>query len=218
MLLPSTLSFLSDLAANNNKPWFDANRGRYAEAKTDFEIFVGGILKTLAKTEPAFAEQHAKDCIFRIFRDVRFAKDKSPYKANFGAFFAKGGKKDTGAGYYIHIEPGKGFAGGGLWMPEPPVLKAVRQEIDYNFDEFKNIINDKKFKKYFKTIEGESAKKAPQGYTEDNPAISYLKMKSFTTHTPVADKDITSKSFSKQVTDSFETMKPFIDFLNRGME
>src|ERR1700679_1155921 len=135
MIQAGTITFLEKLSKNNNNPWFDAHRDEYATAKEDFEAAVAGILAGLAVSEPLFKEQKAKDCIYRIFRDVRFAKDKTPYKAHFGAFFSKGGRKFPGAGYYLHIEPGnKSFAGGGLWVPEAPLLKAVRQEIDYNFD------------------------------------------------------------------------------------
>ena len=217
MLQTDTITFLSELAVNNNKPWFDANRDAYAAAKEDYETLVGNILTGLAKTDQAFAEQKAKDCVFRIFRDVRFGKDKTPYKANFGAFFSKGGRKYPGAGYYLHIEPGgKSFAGGGLWMPESPMLKGVRQEIDYNFAEFKAIIDNKNFKKLFTDINGESGKKAPAGYAEDNPAIGFLKMKSFTVSHNLTDKDIATKNLVKNTLDIFATMQPFIDFLNRG--
>ena len=217
MLHINTVAFLSELADNNNKPWFDANRDRYTEAKEDYEILVGNVLAGLATLDPAFSEQKAKDCIFRIFRDVRFGKDKTPYKAHFGAYFSKGGKKFPGAGYYLHLEPGgKTFAGGGLWMPEPAVLKAIRQEIDYNFDEFTGIINNKKFKKLFPEVNGESAKKTPVGYTEDNPAIKYLKLKSFTVGHNIADKNITSKTLVKTALDAFTTMQPLVDFLNRA--
>ena len=219
MLQPATITFLEKLARNNNKPWFDKHRDDYAEAKEDFEIFVGTILDGLATSEPLFKEQKAKDCIFRIFRDVRFGKDKTPYKSHFGAFFSRGGRKFPGAGYYVHIEPGgKSFVGGGLWVPGPSLLKAVRQEIDYNFDEFSKIIEDKKFKKLFKKINGEQLKKLPQGYTEDNAAIEYLKMKSFTVGHNITDADITGKGFEKKTLDIFNTMRPFADFLNRSMD
>src|SRR4051812_13218438 len=119
MLHAATFSFIEKLAKNNNKPWFDEHRNDYAAAKEDFESLVAEVLNGLAANEPAFKEQKAKDCIFRIFRDVRFSKDKTPYKAHFGAFFSKGGRKFPGAGYYLHLEPGgKSFAGGGLWVPE----------------------------------------------------------------------------------------------------
>ena len=216
MLEQATITFLEKLAKNNNKPWFDKNKDAYTAAKENFEIVVTELLRGLAATEPVFKEQKAKDCVFRIFRDVRFAKDKTPYKANFGAFFSKGGRKYPGAGYYLHLEPGgKSFAGGGLWMPDAPLLKAVRQEIDYNFEEFKGITRDKKFKTFFKKIDGDQLVKVPQGYGADNPAIEYLKMKSYTVSCPVADKDITGKGLVKNTLAAFNAMKPFIDFLNR---
>lgn len=219
MLQKGTINFLEKLSKNNNKTWFDKNRDSYASAKDNFESFVSNILDGLSSTEPVFKEQKAKDCIFRIFRDVRFSKDKTPYKDHFGAFFSRGGRKFPGAGYYIHIQPGgKSFAGGGLWVPEASLLKAVRQEIDYNFDEFNSIIENKKFKKLFKQINGEQLKTLPQGYTEDNPAIKYLKMKSFTVSHNIADADITAKNFEKKVLDVFTTMKPFIAFLNRQLD
>ncbi len=220
MLQASTVTFLQELATNNNREWFDANRDKYTAAKEDFEVVVTDIIKGLAKTDADFSELKAKDCIFRIFRDVRFGKDKTPYKPNFGAAFSKSGRKGSGAGFYLHIEPGgKCFIGGGLWQPEPDALKKIRQEIDYNFDDFTKIINDKKFKKLFSEIEGEKLKKVPAGYAEDNPAIEYLKHKSFVVgHKGLADEELTSKSLVKDVVNIFDTMKPFINFLNRGIE
>ena len=218
MLLPATATFLEKLAKNNNKVWFDEHRDDYQGAKQNFETFVASILEGLSVNEPMFKEQQAKDCIFRIFRDVRFAKDKTPYKSHFGAFFSKGGRKYPGAGYYFHLEPGgKSFAGGGLWVPDAPLLKAVRQEIDYNFDEFKNIPGQKKFKTLFKEVQGEQLKTLPQGYTADNPAIDYLKMKSFTVSYNMADEDVMGKGAVKKAMEVFTTMRPFVDFLNRSL-
>ncbi|HLO80078.1 MAG TPA: DUF2461 domain-containing protein, partial [Chitinophagaceae bacterium] len=125
------LSFLKKLKKNNNKPWFDANRHLYVEAKVEFEDFVSSLITSYGKHDPAIAHLLPKDCIFRINRDVRFSKDKSPYKNNFGASITSGGKKSPFAGYYVHIEPGAGFVGGGLWQPMPDMLAKVRQEIDY---------------------------------------------------------------------------------------
>ena len=219
MLQPSTIKFLQQLAKNNNKVWFDEHRDDYATAKEDFENFVAHLLDKLCILEPAFRDQKAKDCVFRIFRDVRFSKDKTPYKAHFGAYMSKGGRKYEGAGYYIHIEPGnKSFAGGGLWMPEPSLLKKVRQEIDYNFDEFKRILNDRSFKKYFRQLNGEQLKTLPQGYTADNPAIEFLRMKSFTMSHVFEDKDLTAKNFISKSANVFSKMRPLVDFLNRAMD
>ena len=218
MLQANTVTFLQKLSKNNNKPWFDKHRDDYQVAKEDYEAFVSQLLESLSTSEPLFKEQQAKDCIFRIFRDVRFSKDKTPYKAHFGAFFSKGGRKYPGAGYYFHLEPGgKSFVGGGLWVPEAPLLKAVRQEIDYNFDEFSNIIKNKKFKTLFKKIEGEQLKTLPQGYAADNPAIEYLKMKSFTVSFNIPDTDVVGKGVVKKAMDVFTIMRPCIDFLNRSL-
>jgi len=218
MVHENTLTFISELAINNNKPWFDTHKESYNAAKSDFEEFVGQVLAGLGAAEPEFLEQKAKDCVFRIFRDVRFSKDKTPYKAHFGASFSKGGRKFMGAGYYLHIEPGgRSFAGGGLWMPETPMLKAVRQEIDYNYAEFSAAIGGDQFKKYFSGIEGERVKTFPQGYTADNPAIDYLKMKSFVAMHHLEDDELKAEDFAGKVVGIFAAMRPFIDFLNRGI-
>lgn len=218
MLQANTITFLKQLAKNNNKPWFDKNRDNYAAAKEDFEVLVTEILDGLSGVDPVFKEVKAKDCIFRIFRDVRFSKDKSPYKPNFGAAFCKAGRKSPEACYYLHLEPGgKSFAGGGLWMPESPLLKQVRQEIDYDFKEFKKILEDKKFRKHFKKIDGEQLIKLPQGYKEDNPAIEYLKMKSYTVGNALSDEEIGGKALVKKTLETFTAMTPFLDFLNRPL-
>jgi uncharacterized protein (TIGR02453 family) len=217
MLQSATLQFLEQLSKNNNKTWFDGQKAAYVAVKADFEALVTDVLAGLAVTDPVFKDQMAKDSIMRIFRDVRFSKDKTPYKQNLGAGFSSGGKKIAGAGYYLHIEPGgKSFAGGGMWQPEGPQLKAIRQEIDYNFKEFSDIVNDKKFKKLFKEIDGDRLVKVPQGYSEDNPAIDFLRLKSFTVGCPIPDADLTKKGLAKKVNDAFATMKPFVDFLNRA--
>ncbi|MCD6064705.1 MAG: hypothetical protein K0R82_2616 [Flavipsychrobacter sp.] len=218
MLQPATISFLTKLNKNNNKNWFDKHRKDYEAAKQDFEQLVNQLHGELCKIEPAMSDQRSKDCIFRIFRDVRFAKDKTPYKNHFGAYFSRAGKKAPDAGYYLHVEPGKSFVAGGLWMPETALLKATRQEIDYNLDEFNTILRQPGFKKHFKKLEGEQLKTLPQGYAADNRAIDYLKMKSFIVTTAVDDKDLTSKTFVSKVVKLFTVMKPLVDFLNRGLD
>ncbi len=215
MIQTATLQFMEQLAANNNRPWFEQHKDEYLAVKENFEALVTEVLQGLGEVEPTFRELNAKDCIMRIYRDVRFSKDKSPYKVNLGAGFSNGGRKFTGAGYYLHIEPGKSFIGGGIWMPDGPILKAIRQEIDYGFNDFLAIIENKQFKKLYKTIEGEKLVKLPKGYTEDNPALEYLKLKSFTVSTPLTDAELTKKGLAKKITESFATMKPFVDFLNR---
>jgi len=218
MVQPRTLQFLRDLSNNNNKPWFDAHKEDYAVAKADFETLTGQMLQALTPLEPALADQTAKSCIFRIFRDVRFSKDKTPYKSHFGAYFSRGGRKWPGAGYYLHIEPSRSFVAGGLWMPEPALLKSVRQEIDYNFEEFSAITGSRQFKKLFGEPEGEKLKTLPQGYTADNPAIEYLKMKSYIASHQLSDEVLAQKDFVRKCSAACAAMKPLVDFLNRALD
>ena len=149
MLQESTLKFLRGLKRNNNKPWFDKNRAAYDDAKSDFEMFIQSVIDEHSKNDSDLKDLVAKKCLFRINRDIRFSKDKSPYKTNFGASMDRGGRKSGWAGYYFHLQPGESFAGGGIWMPNPDVVKKIRQEIDYCFDEFSGIMNAKKFKSIF---------------------------------------------------------------------
>lgn len=215
------LNFLAQLAKNNNKEWFDTNRKEYEVLKKDWSVFVADLIKKIAEFDKTVSHLEPKDCIFRINRDIRFSKDKSPYKTNFGAYICMAGKKASvanRAGYYLHIEPNKTFIAGGLYMPEAADLKKVRQEIDYNFKEFEGIINGKNFKKHFKKLEGEKLKTTPKGYDEDNQAIEYLKHKSFIVSKAVDDMELKENGFENQLLDSFKTMKPFHDFLNRALE
>jgi uncharacterized protein (TIGR02453 family) len=220
MLQSSTLKFLKDLKKNNTKSWFDANRKQYELAKEDFLAQVEKVIAGIAIFDPPITHLKPKDCTFRINRDVRFSKDKSPYKNNIAAYFNRKGKKSSDAGYYLHIEPGKSFAAGGLWMPEPQALVKIRQEIDYSFDAWKKITGNTSFKKMF--IEGvkggDVLVRPPKGYEEDNPAIEYLKMKSFIVSRPFTDAEVQGKAFIKDVAATFKTMKPLLDFLNAAME
>ncbi|MEO6329933.1 MAG: DUF2461 domain-containing protein, partial [Ginsengibacter sp.] len=144
MFQSSTILFLKTLAKNNNKIWFDEHRSNYLAAKSDYENFVSALIKKVGNFDLDIKELQPKECTFRINRDIRFSKDKTPYKTNMGASLNRGGKKSIYAGYYFHLEPGnKSFAGGGLWMPVAPELKKVRQEVDYNFDEFTDILKNK---------------------------------------------------------------------------
>lgn len=218
MLQSSTLSFLKKLKKNNNKPWFDANKKEYELAKQDFINLVEDTLKELSKKDIRFGELEAKKCIFRINRDVRFSKDKSPYKTNFGASFIIGGKKSPLAGFYIHLEPGNSFMGGGLWMPEPESLKKMRQEIDYNFKEFKTIVEGKAFKAHFGSLAMEDAlKNPPKGYDAENPAIEYLKLKHYVTSRRYSDETLLDKGILKEISKSFNTILPLISFINRAI-
>ena len=220
MLQPTTLALLTDLKANNNKLWFDANRPAYEAAKADFVQFVTKLIDGLGTIDPAIAETplQAKSCIFRINRDVRFSANKSPYKTNFGAWFNKGGKKLASAGYYFNLEPGGSFSAGGLYMPDATVLATIRQEIDYNFGEFESLLNQSAFAKQFGGLSREEAlQRPPKGYAADNPAIDYLKLKSFTASQPLPDAALLKPTLTKQVLDAFAGLQPLVAYLNRAV-
>ena len=221
MIQKATLKFLAELKKNNHKPWFDANRTAYDEAKKDFAAFIQAVLDGLSKTDPSIAHLAAKDCMFRINRDVRFSKDKSPYKTNMGAFMNKGGKKAMTAGYYFHMEPGGSFAGGGLYMPMPEQLKKVRQELDYNFSDFKKIVLSKKFESVYGSLDRDSEyllSRVPKGYEPDNPAADYLKLKSFVATYQLTDAQLTSPTLVKETIAGFKALQPLLEFLNTALE
>jgi len=220
MLQSSTLKFLKDLKKNNNKPWFDSHRDAYESAKEDFEQFVARLISTHAKKDSSIESLKPKDCMFRINRDIRFSKDKSPYKTNFGASINQGGKKSIFAGYYFHCEPGESFVGGGIWMPMAPELKKIRQEIDYSMDEFKKIITTKKFRGvYDELYDGEDAAltKVPQGFDKESPAAEYLKLKSILAMRKMPDIVMLSKDLLKESQAAFEALMPLVHFINRAL-
>lgn len=222
MLAKTTLKFLTDLKKNNNKPWFDANRKAYEAAKADFAALADAVIAATAKFDPPIGDLKAKDCTFRINRDVRFSKDKSPYKTNMGASFNRGGKKISGAGYYFHCQPGGGsFIAGGIYMPMPPDLAKMRQEVDYNWKEFQKIIKAKAFKDVYGDLEktGEmTLSRPPKGYEAGNPAIEYIKLKSFIGTGKMSDAQLTSNDLVKTVVNGFKAAYPLIQFINHALE
>ena len=220
MLQPSTVKFLKDLKKNNNTPWFDKHRKVYESAKADFAAFVQQVIDLYGKKDAAIKKLIAKDCMFRINRDIRFSKDKSPYKTNFGAFINPGGKKSVLAGYYFHCEPGGCFAGGGLYMPMPAELNKVRQEIDYNLAAFKKSISPKKFKSVYGDLSSDTEytlSRVPKGYEPANPAAVYLKMKSYVAVTTIKDGDLTSKGLVKKTAAAFKALQPLVEFINHSL-
>ena len=218
MLQNPTIKFLKDLKKNNNREWFDANRPVYDKAKADFDGFVEKLIAALIKTDPRLAGLQVKDCIFRIYRDVRFSKNKDPYKTNFAASVNIGGKKSPNGGFYIHIEPEGGwgsFIGGGYWMPEAPTLKKLRQEVEFNHEEFFKILKDKNFKKHFKEMEVHKLSRVPKGMDPEHPAAEYLKYTSFLVTEELMATDIKSPDLIKKCVSAYKAMLPFLDFLNR---
>ena len=222
MLDTSTLRFLTSLKKNNNKAWFDENREKYNVARENFETFVNDLLQKMILFDPDLKDLETRKCIFRMNRDIRFSKDKTPYKTFFSASFKKNGKKSINAGYYLQIEPaGKSWVVGGLWNPEPSELKKVRQEIDYCFPEFQKIIIEHSCKMTFGELDrdkGQVLVNVPKGYEKDNPASEFLKLKSFTASENISDDRVLSPSFLKETTAAFKALTPLIKFINRTFE
>lgn len=221
MLTQPTLYFLTDLKAHNDRDWFTANKSRYEAAYAEFTQFVQALIGEIAKFDRGIAHFTAKDCVFRIYRDVRFSKDKSPYKTHFGAHVTAAPKKSeihTRAGYYLHLEPGGTFLAGGAYLPESNWLKAIRQEIAYCTEEFEGILNNPDFSRYFGTLEGEKLKKLPGGYAADHPAIEWLKHKSFLASHSCTDEQVLQPGFLQHCAAVFGTLYPFDQFLNRAMD
>jgi uncharacterized protein (TIGR02453 family) len=221
MLQPTTLTFLRELKANNNKDWFDQNRKRYEMLKGDYLALAEQLLNAMKKEDSSLEMLSPKDCIFRINRDIRFSKNKAPYKTNLGIALHTGGKKSQSAAYYLHIEEGLAFVGGGLWMPEPQQLHKVRKEIHYFYDEFSSIIQNASFKNIYGSLdveEGQKLTRPPKGYEINDPAIEYLKLKSFTAIHTLPDTLLTSTQLVPTIVESFKVLKPMIHFINRGLQ
>lgn len=215
--LRGALDFLNDLSQFNNKVWFDAHRADYEAARASFAALVEVVIE--ARRGPdALQGLTAKDCLMRINRDIRFSKDKSPYRTSFGATIAPGGKKSAKLGYHISVAPhGNTIVAGGLYMPMPAQLAAFRRAVADDASDFKRITKAKAFVTYFGQIEGESLSTAPQGYSRTHPAIALLKLKQVVVVRHYSDNVVISKGFGKDVIDACKAMRPFLDYLN-GLE
>ncbi len=216
--MEKTITFLKKLKSNNNKEWFEKNKNQYIEAKEEFEGFVGKLIKGASKFDKKISpDLKAKDCTFRIYKDVRFSKNKTPYKNNFGASINPGGKKSLVAGYYLHVEPGAAFLAGGVYMPDAPLLNAIRQEIDYNPDGLLKILKSTSFKRYFKGLDEEDKlKTAPKGFEKDHPQLELLKNKHFVVSYKLSDKALNDKKLESTILSGFKAMHPFLEYLREA--
>lgn len=216
MNFPIILSFLKLIAKNNNRDWFEKNKPKYLLAKLEFENFLEELYVELLKFDDSLAGLNPRKLGFRIYRDVRFSKDKKPYKINMGAGFSPQGKMEQEPGYYVHIQPNnQSFVAGGMYMPDAENLAKIRQEIDYNPEALKKVLLDKKFKKAFaKGLDNfDSLKKAPKGYPKDHPHMDWLKHKSFIVTHYFSDKEVADKKFVKILAGVCKTLKPLNEFL-----
>ena len=218
MDLVKTLRFLKSLSRNNNRVWFEKNKGTYLECKESFEALVTAYLHELINFHPELASLNPKKLPFRIYRDVRFSKDKRPYKTNMGAGFSPNGKLVQEPGYYLHLEPGGSFLAGGIYMPDPTNLGKIRQEIDYNGDKLEKIMKDKSFRKLFKDFgDFDRLKTAPKGYAKDHPRIEWLKNRSFIVTHNFTDADVCNPRFVKNLSAASQAMKPLVDYMKEAL-
>lgn len=216
---PDTFSFLSTLKENNDREWFQANKPLYEQAHQNVKDFIAEFIVRLSKIDRYITTDiPVSKCLFRIYRDTRFSKDKTPYKNWFGAGISVAGRKLNGPEYYLHIEPGKSFIAGGYWRPEKDHLAAIRQEIDYNGTQFSNIINAPAFKKYCILNDEDKLKKAPAGYPVNHPDLEFLKLKSFTASAYLKDSTLSSDHAFDDIMTFVEAMYDFKLFLHQALD
>lgn len=218
MISKESLQFLKDLKENNNRDWFLANKKRYESYKKEYYDLTQQLLDLLKKEDPALESLEVKNCVFRVNRDIRFSKDKSPYKSHMGLWFSPGKKNANRAGYYMHIEPGASFIAGGFYQPDAEELRKLRKEIAFFHDELEEILVDKKFKSVYDGLgRGNALKTAPKGYEKDHPAIELLKLKSFEASAKLDDKTLSDKDFIQKTAKQLLLLKPLTEFLNRAL-
>jgi uncharacterized protein (TIGR02453 family) len=220
MLSKDTLQFLEDLKANNNRDWFLENKKRYEAVKKDYQQLVTDLLDAMKPMDPSLEMLEVKNCTFRINRDIRFSKDKTPYKSHLGVWLSSGAKGMNRSGYYIHLEKGGSFIAGGLYCPEAGDLKKMRKEIAYFYDDLEAVLNEKDFKREFKDFDRnkkDTLKNPPRGYEKEHPAIEFLKLKSFECSQKIDISEVTKKDFVATMSKKLIALKPLNDFINRAL-
>ena len=217
MLAKETVDFLKKLEKNNDRDWFNANKDAFVRANDNVIAVTGELISRVAKFDPAISGIDPKSCVFRIYRDVRFSMDKSPYKTNLGAFIAPGGKKAMLPGYYFHVQPKMFFSAAGKHMPDNTELLSIRKHIAANTKEFFKIVDTKKFRDRYGEFHGDRLTKPPKGFASDHPAVEYLKLKSFTVGEEFTEKDALSKDYPKMLADSFKAAYPLVEFLRSAL-
>jgi uncharacterized protein (TIGR02453 family) len=218
MEFSNVLKFLTELAENNNRDWFNQHKNRYLTIKNEFDLYVGNLIRIFSEIDTSIGLVDAKDCVFRIYRDVRFSLNKDPYKTHLGAYIAKDGRKSQIAGYYLHIQPGQSFFAAGAYQPSSEALKEIRYEILENTTEFKKIIEGKDFVKYFSKINGEKSKLAPKGFPKDFSDIDLLKFKSYEVIHSMDNDILLSNNFNEHIIKAVKVALPYNQFLNKAIQ
>lgn len=216
--MKDTLKFLTDLSRNNNKEWFDANKGRYLDAKSKIEALTADVLAGIRSFDDTIGPLSPKDCTYRIYRDQRFSKDKTPYKTHMGVYINKGGKKSGYSGYYFHLGAksyGNMVAVGDIWCP-PEVLKVIREDIMLGGGDFRKILSEVD-PRLVLDING-ALKRVPTGFPADTPDSDFYRVKAFCLYFAPDDKFFTDKGLASRLVDIFHGAKPFLDYINRAID
>jgi uncharacterized protein (TIGR02453 family) len=208
----STLAFLKDLGRHNNREWFASHKDEYLRAHDNMIAFCNSLLSEMRKHDN-IENSSAKDCLYRIYRDTRFSKDKTPYKNHFAGGFQRATKLLRG-GYYFEIGPGKSYAGGGFYAPNKEDLLRIRHDIEINFNEWKKILRNKSLIKTFGEIQGEKLITAPRGFNPEDPAIALLRHKNFYFVREFSDQEVLDPSFMKTMNNTFKNLRPYFDYMS----
>lgn len=221
MLTKNAIQFIDDLTKNNATEWMHANKKRYEEFKKSYHSYIAIILAEMKPLDKLLEPLEIKNCTFRINRDIRFSKDKSPYKTNIGVWLSQNKNRKNSPGYYIHFEKGNSFVAGGVWCPEVNELKQIRKEIEFFHEDLETILNNTDFKKEYNSLsidDTNKLKKVPKDFDPNHPAVELLKFKSFTASQKLDDKLFSDKDFAKKIAKKMIVLKPLNDFLNRALE
>lgn len=208
----SSLDFLQELKANNNKPWFDTHKTTYLNELNHIETFAGALLQELSKTD-VLETASGKKSVYRIYRDIRFSKDKTPFKSFWGGSYTRATSERRG-GYYYHLEQGNSFIAGGFWGPNAADLKRVRSEFAHDPEPMQKILHSESFIRTFGTLQGEQLKTKPKGFDIDHEAIDLLRYKQFLLIKRFTDQEVLSPLFLEQALDTFKNMRPFFDYMS----
>ena len=208
------MTFLKDIAANNSREWFTANRACYDEAKSEFEDICHRLIVSISAFDDTIPPLSPRDCMWRFYRDTRFSPDKSPYKRHFGCYVSAKGRKSYHGGYYFHLEPGAAMIAGGCWQLTTPLLNAVRETIVDRIDEFREIVEEPTFRKLFKTVTYDPLKVMPRGIDRNFEFPQYVKCRNYCVGHGLPDNFFNKLNWLDKVIKDFKTMKPFMDFIN----
>ncbi len=216
--MKAILEFLLELKQNNNREWFAQHKDEYLHVQEIHHLLLNEVIEKISQFNPIIGKPEAKDCAFRIYRDIRFSKDKLPYKTHIGAYIAREGRKSPRPGYYLHLEPGNSMIGGGIYMPQPDVLKRIRNEIYFDSKGFRSVLNDHSFSKLFNNLYEDKLTRNPKDFDPDFSDIELLRYKSYFVERYLSDEEILSDNFVNTIIDTCKVILPFHLFLNRAFE